>query len=331
MAEMERLQDRLELFKYDWYPRRSRVLKYLRYARRLIDKALLYFFDLRELVDLESERRLGNSYASDEIFTRNRSLKNKHIGKTAFILGNGPSLNKIDLSLLKDHVTLATNTYWRHPEVKNWQPTYYCLADGSLFNPKVGSLTDYSGPSTKEAIFEYFERIRELCPQSTFLLPYQTAYKPVSTWKLLEPEKCFFIPFFPTGLGHGVGDFPDLSRGLRWPQDISQFAILCAMSMGIKEIYLLGSDHNWAAILGPEEHFFEGPTHNLQPGKDDSSKNPYGDLMWFQWVEWKGHHSIRKLAEKHGVRIYNGSPGSFLDSFPKRFDLKGESLLKSKD
>ena len=36
-------------------------------------------------------------------------LKGRHAGERIFIIGNGPSLNKMDLRLLKDEVTIASN------------------------------------------------------------------------------------------------------------------------------------------------------------------------------------------------------------------------------
>src|SRR5271157_2832817 len=44
------------------------------------------------------------------------SLYNLHLGERAFIIGNGPSLNKCDLSLLKNETTFAVNNIYLNYE-----------------------------------------------------------------------------------------------------------------------------------------------------------------------------------------------------------------------
>ena len=41
-----------------------------------------------------------------------KSLHNKFAGKRCFIVGNGPSLNKLDLNLLKDEFSFAVNSIY---------------------------------------------------------------------------------------------------------------------------------------------------------------------------------------------------------------------------
>ena len=40
-----------------------------------------------------------------------KQLKNIHVGERCFIIGNGPSLKKTDLSKLKDEYTIGTVSY----------------------------------------------------------------------------------------------------------------------------------------------------------------------------------------------------------------------------
>src|SRR5262249_39479466 len=64
----------------------------------------------------------------------NIRFKDRHRGGRAFILGNGPSLNQQDLTPLKEEITFGTNTFWKHPQIGQWQPTYYCLVDPLYFD-----------------------------------------------------------------------------------------------------------------------------------------------------------------------------------------------------
>ena len=56
-------------------------------------------------------------------------LKNRHAGKRAFIIGNGPSLKVADLQRLKQEITFASNKIYLSFEQTDWRPTYYCVMD----------------------------------------------------------------------------------------------------------------------------------------------------------------------------------------------------------
>ena len=51
--------------------------------------------------------------------------------KTAFIIGTGPSLNKIDISKLKGKNTITFNRAYIAFEDWGFDPTYYCSIDGN--------------------------------------------------------------------------------------------------------------------------------------------------------------------------------------------------------
>lgn len=56
-------------------------------------------------------------------------LQNIHMGKRAFVIGNGPSLRLTDLDRLTDEISFASNKiYLAYPSV-NWRPTYYTVCD----------------------------------------------------------------------------------------------------------------------------------------------------------------------------------------------------------
>ena len=60
-----------------------------------------------------------------------RIEKNKHLGKRCFIIATGPGLNTVDLSFLKDEITIGMNLILRQ---KDFTPDYLCVADSTLFN-----------------------------------------------------------------------------------------------------------------------------------------------------------------------------------------------------
>jgi hypothetical protein len=60
--------------------------------------------------------------------------KNITLDETAFIIGSGPSLNEIDISLLKDLDTFGMNRQYIAFEDWGFEPKYYCMCDAKLIS-----------------------------------------------------------------------------------------------------------------------------------------------------------------------------------------------------
>ena len=67
-------------------------------------------------------------------------LKDKYKGKRAFLIGNGPSLNKTPLYLLKNEFTMAFNRFYIMKERLNWYPTFYSVVDNLVLDDLVGEI-----------------------------------------------------------------------------------------------------------------------------------------------------------------------------------------------
>ena len=58
-----------------------------------------------------------------------KTLRNKHYGKPAVLIGEVPSINKMDLNKYKDYITIACNGFYLKMEDLEWSPTYYTVED----------------------------------------------------------------------------------------------------------------------------------------------------------------------------------------------------------
>jgi len=56
-------------------------------------------------------------------------FKDRHKGKRAWIVGNGPSLKQLDMSLLKSEVTFGSNRVYLGFEDWGFATTYWCIVD----------------------------------------------------------------------------------------------------------------------------------------------------------------------------------------------------------
>jgi len=77
------------------------------------------------------ESKMILSAEERKILSKNSIFKDKYKGKRCFVIGNGPSLNKQDLTLLKGEITIVMNHFHLHPVLQVWQPTFWCLADSA--------------------------------------------------------------------------------------------------------------------------------------------------------------------------------------------------------
>ncbi|MCF6171891.1 MAG: DUF115 domain-containing protein [Bacteroidales bacterium] len=63
-----------------------------------------------------------------------KNLKNKYAGKRVFLIGNGPSLNKTPLYLLKDEYTMCFNRFSLFFERLNWTPSFFATTDNLVLS-----------------------------------------------------------------------------------------------------------------------------------------------------------------------------------------------------
>ena len=64
---------------------------------------------------------------------KNEEFKNKHLGKRCFIIGNGPSIKNVDLTLLSKEITFTVNQMPRMENFKNIQTNYHIWSDRRFF------------------------------------------------------------------------------------------------------------------------------------------------------------------------------------------------------
>ena len=57
-----------------------------------------------------------------------KKFKNIHSGKRCFILATGPSINQMELSVLKDEVTIAVSFFGYHKNLNEISPKYHVFA-----------------------------------------------------------------------------------------------------------------------------------------------------------------------------------------------------------
>ncbi len=237
------------------------------------------------------------------ILENNRLFYDCHKGRRAFIIGNGPSLKKQDLSLLGNELTFVMSGFWKHPIVEQWQPNYYFFADPLFF--------DGSEPMQK-----FFTDMTDRVRTTTFFAPI-TVRDTITTKRLLPQDKTHYI-WFGEDFREDTEFEPDLTSNFPGVWTVAQMALMTAMYMGCSPIYLLGFDHDLLANQKTFTHFYEGTTIDKHPVADGKPQTlGYKFLLTAVLKWWIAYEAIQRCALRRNTLILNATNGGFLDVFKR--------------
>lgn len=244
-----------------------------------------------------------NLLMTDErrILLRNEIFKDTHRGERAFVIVNGPSLKRQDLSLLKNEITFVVSGFWKHPIIEQWQPTYYSILDKAFF-------TD------EENIRVFYKELNNRIKDSIFFLPLFRGYEANKKNNYLDHNRTFYVATYGN-------PFPsvELTSLVQSFQSVSAFALAQAIYMGCSPIYLLGFDHDYLAHRGIDHHFYEGSciSGHRNESVPISDLNPYDGEMEALLKLWKNYRSLKVVAENKNIKVFNATYGGYLDVFDR--------------
>jgi uncharacterized Rossmann fold enzyme len=231
-------------------------------------------------------------------------FRNKHSGQRCFIVGNGPSINKQDLTLLRDEFTFATNSFALHDKFEQINISYYCVSDPLFWRRKGG---------VPRSIYE------KLLKQSDMILFLEQTGRVLGN--LFAQGRVFymFLDYY-----HKVRDgyvSLDISKRTYYGHTvIIDFCIPLAYYMGFKEIYLLGCDCDYSLNEAPDfskAYFYSGDKKSQEEVSNDTARIVAEAQEWI----FSGYRVIKSTLEKENVKIYNATEGGRLEVFDRvRFE-----------
>ena len=213
-------------------------------------------------------------------------FKDKYSGKRCFVIGNGPSLRQMDLSLLKGEMTFGLNRIY-------------------LLFPELGFSTSFL-VSVNDLVLEQCAADMSGLQLSKFV-----------TWRsrhwIKKDKDTIFIDtdftgpeiFCPDALGRIFEGFT-----------VTFVALQLAFFMGFQEVNLVGVDHNFAT---------KGPANEtvISQGDDPNhfSSAYFGKGFRWQLPDLEGSERAYRLAlaayRDAGRRVQDATLGGKLDIFPK--------------
>jgi hypothetical protein len=272
--------------------------------RNLIDRRL---FEIRSDSELIYSRENTNLRSYEQWEYRNTDsatpellqFYNKHKGERCFIIGNGPSLNKHDLSLLEGEKVFAVNSFYYKTYETGFKPTFFVVEDEMVMKENYKKFLEY------DVQYKFFP---------TEYKSYHPAYKNVYFFRMnhgfyQDGSPYYNLPRFST----------DPIKGLYCGQSVTYINLQLAFFMGFSDVYLIGMDFDYVI---PKEHKRKG--NDIISTTDDPNhfhKDYFG--IGKTWRDPKldrvlMNYRMADLAYNAvGRKIYNATIGGKLELFER--------------
>ena len=274
-------------------------------TRRRLDQCFEAGQDVEEWVKQRREiyEQFGPVLPPPAERARLEGLRNKYYGQSIFIVGNGPSLNRVDFDVLKDYYCFGVNKIYLMFDRVDWRPDFYTSLDWRV-TP------------------DCYEEINRLTGMTFFF-----AYR--FHGMLREGQDVFWYESFSPGRFLSEKFEPDATQGVRGGGSTLMPALQLAFFLGFRKMFLIGVD---ASFVIPDsvlqyggDRFGTGTQINLESTRDDDPN--HFDPRYFgkraKWHDPNTDELMRRFRAAHrathvlGGQLYNSTIGGKLESVPR--------------
>ncbi len=228
-------------------------------------------------------------------YQRLEGFHNMALGKRCFVMGNGPSLMKCNLTLLKNEITIGSNGIFLIFDEMGFKPTFLTVEDGLVAEDRAEELNKVRGS-------------RKLFPRD------------LSQW-LIQDDETTYINFI-RGFRKKPKFTKNLAKKVYWGGTVSYLNLQLAYFIGCKEIYMIGFDHNYKIKDKIKNNVI------MSQRSDENHFHPNYFGPGYRWHDPMvsrmelAYTVARKFFQEHDINIYNATVGGNLEVFERRnFDL----------
>ena len=234
-------------------------------------------------------------------------FRNTHVGEQCVIIGNGPSLNDLDLARLRTENTIGVNGIF-YAESIDFPLTYYVVEDTSVMEENLEAIKGYAAghkffPTIYRKMYGDVD-VEEGAGEDG------VTYFTMNRGFYAKESPNFCIPRFST----------DASQRLYCGQSVTIINLQLAYYMGFSEVYLIGMDFSYTI---PDSAKVEGDLitsteddvnhfHKDYFGKGKTWKDPKLDRVL------NNYQMAKVMFEADGRAIYNATAGGKLEIFERR-------------
>ncbi len=243
-------------------------------------------------------------------------FKDRHRGEACVVMGNGPSLNQMDLSLLEGNVVFGSNAAYLLYDRVSWRHRYYFSCDSRVLPDHADDIVAMHEQNPQMELF--FPAVLHMWDGSGAVVPTEDVVPRAPNRYFFRPieQASYNLPFTAVSA--------DMDAGLIMPFTVTINMIEAAAYMGFATIILIGCDTSYVV---PDDVIAEGPEidgqRNLLTSTSDDPNHFHPDYFgkgrrWHQpHVERMIQHYqwAKEAFAYRGVEILNATVGGNLEVF----------------
>jgi predicted O-methyltransferase YrrM len=231
--------------------------------------------------------------------------RNIHAGNRCFVVGNGPSLNNIDMSRLASEITFGSNRIYHGFEKWGFGFTYWSIEDKLVAE-------DIAAEWTREMLSE---------PRYS-----STVFVPQDLMHLVEEHvtdfrnPCCPVSFSRKPFAPNLPEFSTDPAKVVWGGTVTFLLFQLAVIMGCDPIILLGIDFSYTVPKSVKQ------LGGFDLMSTDNDPNHFFPDYFGKGRKWHvpdvsrmklAYLSAQEASKRHGFRVYNATPGTKLTVFPQ--------------
>ncbi len=215
------------------------------------------------------------------------ALRNRYIGQRCFIMGNGPSLSRMDLSPLAGEFTFGLNRIYLNFERMGFVPTFYVAVNPLVIEQCAADIARI--PTTRFVDWG----------QRRHFAPYPDQETLIYLWHTYRPHFS-----------------RDLTKGVWGGATVTYTALQIAYYLGFEQVILIGVDHNFTTRGTPHQVV-------VSSGGDPDHFDPNYFGKGFRWqlpdlrTSEQAYRMAKQAFEADGRRVLDATVGGKLDVFEK--------------
>ncbi|GAL37533.1 hypothetical protein JCM19240_680 [Vibrio maritimus] len=247
--------------------------------------------------------KLFNEYSKD----RFKKISNSGIGKDLLLIGNGPSLNKVDFSRLRNKTKIAFNWFVNHEDFDDIKVDHLVIASHMF----------YGGWNTQIPSFpnEYLEKLRAHKHKPSLWTSFY--FKPLFEKLGLDKEfDCNYLLFekpFKNFIDHQgatelcAHSFVDDGR-----TGVITFGMTIGKLANFSNIYLLGCDSNYSG-KAQDNYFYDSAMHTSLCTNNDNLNETWLSDSYGQYC----YQVAKEALDACGINLYDATIDGSLTILPK--------------
>lgn len=236
--------------------------------------------------------------------SRLSSLRNKHKGQRCFVMGNGPSLQQMDLSPLANEITIGANGIYKKFPEWGFHTNYLVMEDVEQTEIRGPEMDKVKGPLKLFAIDTAHAVATDI---NTLFFYTPRGHNRNYYWS---------APFYP--------QFSlDFAALVHLGSTVTHAMLQLAYHLGCDPIYIIGVDHNYSSltdVFPPGKVTITQDNIHLTKGLHaDPNYYKIGDVIGVPHYQRQeaAYQKARDVLESNGRRILNAGLDSKLNVFEK--------------